>query len=354
MTYMKALLTSLALAVCSLPATGGAEPEKADPVVMRLALDLIDGSHIVGTTAIGSVPVESAIARMDIPLERLVVVRMAEDHRSAVLDLQNGDKVKGVVMLEPVALETIIGRVSVGLEKVQTLRVMMSGGTPPEGEGPLSFGGVNWTPWRTLFEVRGDKLVSLPAARPGYNYGHWGNGRGATLVTNVGSADWKDYSVEFELCMNSVDPAFNPHGLGADFRSAGIGFHVADARESWNERGGSGYSLNLGGDGTWSIACCYNSYCKTPVGYGNPTSDGSRTLAEGKGLKPDPVNGNKVRIEVTGTRIRIWVDGEMIADLRDEKMGETIGGQTLDHGGVTVTWGFESMGWIRNFSAKRL
>ena len=88
--------------------------------------------------------------------------------------------------------------------------------------------------------------------------------------------------------------------------------------------------------------------------YGNPTSDGSRALAEGKGLKPDPANGNMVRIEVAGTRIRIWVDGEKIADLRDDKMNETIGGQTLDHGGVSVTWGFESMGWIRNFSAKRL
>ncbi len=98
----------------------------------------------------------------------------------------------------------------------------------------------------------------------------------------------------------------------------------------------------------------YNAYCKTPVGYGNPSSDGSRTLAEGKGLKPDPTNGNKIRIEVCGTRIRIWVDGEKIADLRDDKMGECIGGQTLDHGGVAFTWGFESMGWIRNFSAKRL
>ncbi len=38
----------------------------------------------------------------------------------------------------------------------------------------------------------------------------------------------------------------------------------------------------------------------------------------------------------------------------DDKMGEAIGGQTLDHGGITCTWGFESMGWIRNFSANQL
>jgi hypothetical protein len=341
------------LAACSLLSTGLAEPEKAEPA-LRLTLDLIDGSHIIGTPAIGAISVEASLAMMDIQLERLVAVKMAEDHQNAAIDLVNGDKVTGVIKLEPITLETLFGKVSVGLEKIQTVRVVMIGGPPPAGEGPLAFGGVNWTPWRTQFEVRGDKLVSLPAAQQGFNYGHSGNGRGATLVTNIGSAEWKDYSVEFELGMNGVDPAFNPFLLGQDFRSASIGFHVTDAKESWNERGGSGYGLSLGGDGTWSLGCGYNVYCKTPVGYGNPTSDGSRTLAEGKGLKPDPVNGNKVRIEVCGTRIRIWVDGEKIADLRDEKMGECIGGQTLDHGGVAFTWGFESMGWIRNFSAKRL
>ncbi|MCE9610949.1 MAG: hypothetical protein K8R23_12205 [Chthoniobacter sp.] len=47
-------------------------------------------------------------------------------------------------------------------------------------------------------------------------------------------------------------------------------------------------------------------------------------------------------------------DSESIADVRDEKMGETIGGQKLDHGGVGIHWGWERMGWKRNFSAKKL
>ena len=352
---MKVFLTVFAVAAgCQLLSTGLAEPEKTGPGSLRLALDLIDGSHIVGTPAIEQVPVESSLAKVDIPLGRLVAIKMAEDHQNAVLDLQNGDRVKGVIKLGPIALDTIFGKVSVSLETIQSLRVVSIGTTPSPGEGRLAFGGVNWTPWRTQFEVRGDKLVSLPAAQPGFNYGHSGNGRGATLVNNIGSGEWKDYRVQFELGMNGVDPAFNPFMLGPDYGAASIGFHVVDVKESWNERGGSGYGLSLGGDGSWSLGCGYNSYCNTPVGYGNPTSDGSRILAEGKGLKPDPVNGNKVRIEVSGTRIQIWVDGEKIADLRDDKMGEAIGGQTLDHGGITFTWGFESMGWIRNFSANQL
>jgi hypothetical protein len=205
-----------------------------------------------------------------------------------------------------------------------------------------------------LFEVRDDKLVSLPQARPGFNYGHNGNGRGPTLMTNIGSADWKDYTIEVDLCMTGVDPALNPYGLPPDFRGASIMFHVADAKESFNERGSSMYTLSLSGDGTWNLSCAYNSYCRIPVGWGNPVNDGERRLAEGAGLRLDPREGNRFRIDVVGNRIQVWVDGRRIADVCDEEMPEPVGGKTLDHGGVGFHWGFDSMGWIRNFSARPL
>jgi hypothetical protein len=39
--------------------------------------------------------------------------------------------------------------------------------------------------------------------------------------------------------------------------------------------------------------------------------------------------------------------------VQDEKMGEPVGDQTLDHGGVGFVWGMDSMGWIRDFSARQ-
>ncbi len=55
---MKVFLTVFAVAAgCHLLSTGLAEPEKTGPGSLRLALDLIDGSHIVGTPAIEQVPV---------------------------------------------------------------------------------------------------------------------------------------------------------------------------------------------------------------------------------------------------------------------------------------------------------
>lgn len=330
-----------------------AEPEQPPPASLRLALDLSDGSRVVGVPAVNSVPVQTSLAALDVPLNVIRDIKFAEDHRHAVLTLRNGDVVKGELKPEPIQLETLFGKISVDTKHVWSLRPVLGGGMLPAGEGPIAFGGVNWTPWRTLFEERDDKLVSRPVARQGFNYGHAGNGRGATLVTNIGSKDWQDYRIELELGMTGVDPAFNPYGLPPDYRSASIAFHVADAKESWNEKGASGYSLSLNGDGGWNLACSYNAYCTTPCGYGNPTSDGSRTLATGKGLKYNPETGHEIRIDVIGNHIRIWVDGEKIADVQDEKMRDAVGGMTLDHGGVGISWGFESMGWIRNFSVAR-
>ena len=339
--------------VAVLASTTWAGQDKAKPQV-RLEIDLVDGSLIIGVPSIESVPVQTSYAKMDVPLKDIRTIKIDADHETASLDLRNGDKIKGVVSLRPLTIETIFGKISVGVEHVRELRVALSGGMLPAGEGTLSFGGVNWLPWRTMFDVQKDKLISLPKARPGFNYGHSGNGRGPVLVTNVGSEEWKNYSMEVEFCMSGVTPAFNPYGLPLDYRNGSIMFHVADAKESFNERGASCYVINFEGSGSWSLRSTYNEYCAVPSGYGNPTSDGGRALAKGHGLMLNAEAGNRIRIEVAGTHIQIWVDGERIVDVRDDKMGERVGGQTLDHGGIGFVWGMDSMGWIRNLSVKLL
>jgi hypothetical protein len=322
---------------------------------VRATVELKDGSRLVGTPVDKSLPLKLDFMKADIPLAQIRSAEVRHKDGQVALSLQNGDRLTGVVLADRFALETALGRLKPDFAQINRLTFTnWREGNMPAGEGSLLFGGVNWLPWRTQFEVQGDKLVSLPKARAGFNYGHSGNGRGATLMSNIGHSDWKDYCIEVEFCVTGTDPAFNPYGLGADYHDGGIFFHVADAKESWNERGSSCYSFGLSGNGTWSLACVYNEFFATPVGYGNGRRDAERKLASGGGLKLDRVNGNKFRLEVRGQRIQIWVDGEPVADVTDEKMGETIGGQTLDHGGVGFGWGWEAMGWIRNFSARGL
>ena len=223
----------------------------------------------------------------------------------------------------------------------------------PAGLAPIAFDGLDWLPWRTLFEVQGDKLVTLPKARPGFNYGHEGNGRGPMLMSNIGNPNWRDYRVSFQYCVTGVDPSFNPYGLPTDYHDGNIFFHVADAKENWNQCGGSMYVLEINGDGSWFLRCTYNEYSGTPIGYQYVRRDAERKLASGRGLKIDRANGNKYVVEVIGQRIQIWVDDQQIADVTDPDMGETFGGQTLDHGGIGFAWGMDTMGWIRNVSLTR-
>jgi hypothetical protein len=88
---------------------------------LRLAVDLVDGSHVIGVPRIKSIPVQTSYAKMDIPLTQIQSIKIEDDHEIASFELQNGDKLKGVLDLQPLELETIFGKVSIGIEHVQSL-----------------------------------------------------------------------------------------------------------------------------------------------------------------------------------------------------------------------------------------
>jgi hypothetical protein len=321
----------------------------------RLTVELRDGSRVVGESVAEKIEFHSALlGKIRLPVKDIRTVEWVSTN-SAKLTTSNGDTLMVSFVDSQLPVKTSFGKVELAAGVIRKFSVAIRrAGALPAGEGDIAFGGVNWQAWRTMFEIRDDKLVSLPKPRPGFNYGHSGNGRGPGLVSNIGNPDWRDYALEFECCFGYVDPAFNPYGLATDCRGGGIMFHVTDAKESWNECGSSGYCFSINGDGTWNLNCVYNEYCPSPAGYANMRNDARRMLASGQGLKLDSQNGNKYRIEVRGQRIQIWVDGAQVVDVTDDKMGQTIGGKTLDHGGVGIGWVHDTMGWIRNFSATQL
>lgn len=106
--------------------------EKSSPQ-LRIEVNLADGSRVIGTPTIESVPVQTVYAKMSIPLKQMVTIKMDNNHETAAIDLQNGDKLKGVVTFEPINLETVFGKVSVGVEHIKEIRVMLGGGPLAEG-----------------------------------------------------------------------------------------------------------------------------------------------------------------------------------------------------------------------------
>jgi hypothetical protein len=338
---------------------------------IRAVLDFSDGSRLVGTALEDSLRVatetaDHSLITMEVPLAKIRACEINHQDNKITLALQNGDTFKGLVQNPQFRVETLLGRLAPEFRHINRI-TFGDGNTPappiPEPRAPapdepiptITFGGVEWTPWHTCFEVQGDKLTSLPKARPGFNYGHGGSGRGPVLITGLGSIEIRDFTAEFDFCAPGVDPAFNPYSLGNDYHDGAISFHIANGHESWNTpKGGSGYALDVHGDGKWDLRCNYNSYCPAPLGWTQPVNDGARELAKGDGLKIDREKGNHFRIDVIGMHIQIWVDGQKIVDLVDEGMSEAHGGTTIDHGGIGFHGGFDAMCWIRNFSLKRL
>jgi hypothetical protein len=129
---MKRLSLIVVASAMALFGTTWAEDEQT-AVLPRLELDLADGSLIVGTPIIATVPVRTSYAKMDIPLAQIQTIKMGDDHETVFVDLQNGDKLTGVITLGPIELTTVFGKVAVGIEHIRKFDVVLGGGTGRKG-----------------------------------------------------------------------------------------------------------------------------------------------------------------------------------------------------------------------------
>jgi hypothetical protein len=143
--YFSVILVGLAATVCqaeigiealapeetreNLSAPSDATPSevelKAEP--LRLAIGLVDGSHIIGVPSITSVPLQTSYARMDVPMEKIASSEIGDDHETASFELNNGDKLTGVSDIRPIELQTIFGNVRVGIDHIDTVRTIHGG-----------------------------------------------------------------------------------------------------------------------------------------------------------------------------------------------------------------------------------
>jgi hypothetical protein len=96
----------------------------------RVILELTDGSRVVGTPRITSLPVQTDFAKVDVPLHRIRTVKLAADHETATLTLANGDRLQGHLALAPLAVETCFGKVSIPINLIASLAVTAGGARP--------------------------------------------------------------------------------------------------------------------------------------------------------------------------------------------------------------------------------
>lgn len=219
---------------------------------------------------------------------------------------------------------------------------------------PFPFAGHDWVGLRREFAVTNNTIRPLPRPRAGFNYGHWGNGRGAILLNGAGNKALRDYTVEFDLGLSGPDATFNPYRVSSNEFSVIVGVRVVSYPESWNDDGLSACHIGFRSDGQWGVSINRGVHCGQPVGYGSLKSVEGRSIATGKGTTLSPEKGHHVRIEVRGDRVRGWMDDRPLFDVADPALAAGGDGIRLDHGGVMVQWVWESQGWLANFKTTPL
>jgi len=116
----------LALCVVWPTAAGGApatRPEGPSAGSVRLRVELTDGSVLVGEARLSSIPLRTAYGKLDISLDRVRLLSVAADQKTASLWLRNDDKLQGT--LEPFSLEvdTAVGRMTADLRHIRSVTV---------------------------------------------------------------------------------------------------------------------------------------------------------------------------------------------------------------------------------------
>ena len=99
---------------------------------VRLSVDLVDGSRVVGVPGIDAVPVQTSYAKMSVPLQQIQTLTISEDHETATIEMKNGDQLKGTVNLIALPLTTVFGKVSIDVEHLRQFDVVRKGGTLPD------------------------------------------------------------------------------------------------------------------------------------------------------------------------------------------------------------------------------
>ena len=115
----------LMVGVLSLISVGLAEQVSTNQP-LRLELDLVDGSHVIGVPSIESVSLQTPYATLEIPLNQVSSIKIEDDHETALFQLQNGDRLNGGLNLAPLELDALFGKASIGIQHVTRIVVVQA------------------------------------------------------------------------------------------------------------------------------------------------------------------------------------------------------------------------------------
>jgi hypothetical protein len=105
----------------------GSVPLGAEDGRLQLAVDLTDGSRVIGTSRNESIRIQTVFGNTQVSLRAVERVRWKQDREHVELEFPNGDRLTGAVIPEPVQLSTLFGDVKISMEHIAMLKTLPSG-----------------------------------------------------------------------------------------------------------------------------------------------------------------------------------------------------------------------------------
>ncbi|MFC1497654.1 LamG domain-containing protein [Verrucomicrobiota bacterium] len=133
-------LVSVSFAEIEVPFIGEPDPEiiqtntaitspsetKASKAQLKLALELTDGSRVIGVPLISIIPLKTDYGSVDLKLDIIESIDFPENGETVSISFANGDQLKGEIGTDAIELETLFGRYSIALKHIVSFEVYNS------------------------------------------------------------------------------------------------------------------------------------------------------------------------------------------------------------------------------------
>jgi hypothetical protein len=106
------------------------EPAATNVTPLRLAINLADGSRLIGVPDTAVLRVQTSYAKMEVPLDRISRVTIGTNREQIVFQMKNGDQLRGALLSKGLELKVIFGKVTVGADQIAGIDVLEGGAIP--------------------------------------------------------------------------------------------------------------------------------------------------------------------------------------------------------------------------------
>lgn len=98
--------------------------EGGDGTILRVGLELTDGSYLLGLPSVSNMAIKTSYADLQVKLEHISGITVSPNDRTASVEMRNGDRINGTLETPEMRIESLIGNVLIHREQIVALRVV--------------------------------------------------------------------------------------------------------------------------------------------------------------------------------------------------------------------------------------